>query len=143
MSTSYESIYNAFLGKIIDFDLPLMEDDELDGYCRELLGSALVKLKSFDHDLADRDEDTKVFNEDLSDLEKEVLSCQMVVEWVDRKINTTQLLHMYVGTKDESMASQANHIKALMELKDKQRSIVTTLMRDFKYQQWIEEEATE
>lgn len=143
MSTSYETIYNAFLGKITDFDLPLMDDDELEGYCYDILSSALVKIKSFDHDLADRDEDTKVFNEDLSDLEKEVLSCQMVVEWVDRKINTTQLLHMYVGTKDESMASQANHMKALIELKDKHRSVVNTLMRDFKYQQWIEEEATE
>ena len=63
----------------------------------------------------------------------------MVIEWVDRKLNTTQLLHMYVGTKDESMASQANHMKTLIELKEKQRSIISTIMRDAKYRKWVEE----
>lgn len=140
MNTSYEKIYNIFLNKITDFDLPVMSDEELTDYCRDILFSALVKLKSFDHNLSDRNDDLGVFNEVLSDLECEVIACQMVVEWVDKKINTTQLLHMFVGTKDESMASQANHIKTLMDLKDKHRATVTGLMRDFKYQAWVEED---
>lgn len=47
---------------------------------------------------------------------------------------------MFVGTKDESMASQANHIKALLELKNNQKAIVTALIRDWKYREWIEED---
>ncbi len=143
MSTSCEKIYNIFLSKITDFDLPLMDDDELKNYCNEILMSALSKIRSFDHDLTDRNNETGDFNEDLSDLECEVLSSQMVVEWIDRKINTTQLLNMFVGTKDESMASQANHLNSLLTLKDRQRSIVTKLIRDYGYNAWIEEEGTE
>lgn len=139
-NTSYWKIYNLFLGKITDFDLPQMSDDELLGYCDSLLFSALVKVKSFDHDLSLRNDAARTFESVLSDTECEVLACQMVVEWVERKTNTTQNIHMFVGTKDESMASQANHIKVLLELKNNQKAIVTALIRDWKYREWIEED---
>lgn len=139
MGTSYKIIYSKFLGKITDYDLPQMTDDEIFDYCDELMSSSLVKIHSFDHDLSDRNHPLRCFNIDLSDTEIEVISCQMVVEWVERKTNTTQLLHMFVGTKDESMSSQANQIKAMLELRDKNRATVTSLIRDWKYRNWIEE----
>lgn len=109
-------------------------------FCDSVFLSAITKIKSFDkNNLTDRDDDLRTFNSELTDVECEVIASQMVVEWVDRKINTTQLIHMFVGTKDESMASQANHIKLLLELKEKQRSIVSIMMRDAKYKAWIEE----
>lgn len=82
----------------------------------------------------------EVFTDDLSDLEIDIIACQMVVEWVERKLHNTQLLHMFAGTKDESMASQANHMKEMIELKEKQRATVSMLMRDYAYQKWIQEE---
>lgn len=140
MNTSYEKIYKIFLNKITDYDLGLLSDNELLLFCDSVFLSAITKIKSFDmNNLTDRDDDLRIFNSELTDVECEVIASQMVVEWVDRKINTTQLIHMFVGTKDESMASQANHIKLLLELKEKQRSIVSIMMRDAKYKAWIEE----
>lgn len=140
MNTSYEKIYKIFLNKITDYDLGLLSDNELLMFCDSVFLSAITKIKSFDkNNLTDRDDDLRTFNSELTDVECEVIASQMVVEWVDRKINTTQLIHMFVGTKDESMASQANHIKLLLELKEKQRSIVSIMMRDAKYKTWIEE----
>lgn len=140
MATSYSKIYDIFLSKITDFDLPILDDEELTGYCHDIFLSALVKLKSFDHNLSDRNEEESSFNTDLSDLECEVIACQMVAEWVEKKIDTTQLMHMFVGTKDESMTSQANHMKELIEVKEKHLATVSRLIRDFKYQKWLEEE---
>lgn len=139
MGTSYNEIYNVFLSKITDFDLPHMSDNELVAYCDGVLNSAIVKIRNFDHDLSDRDDVVRIFADDLSDIEREVIACQMVVEWVGRKINTGQLIHMFTGTKDESMSSQANHIKSLMELRDKERATISSLIRDQKYRAWIEE----
>ena len=140
MGTSYWKIYNIFLSKITDFDLPHMNDDELLAYCNGLLSSALIKTRKIGHDLNDRDDVICSFNIELTDTECEIIACQMVVEWVERKTNTTQIIHMFTGTKDENMASQANHMKSLMELKDKAKSTVTELIRDEKYRAWIEEE---
>lgn len=140
MNTSYEKIYGIFLNKITDYDLALLSDEELTEYCYNIFISAMTKIHSFDqNDLSDKDDSNKEFNSELTDVEIEIISSQMVIEWVDRKLNTTQLLHMYVGTKDESMASQANHMKTLIELKEKQRSIISTIMRDAKYRKWVEE----
>lgn len=139
MGTSYWKIFNIFLSKIIDFDLPKMSDDQLTSYCFVIFSSAMAKIKNFDHDLSKRDDIIYSFDDELSDVECEIIACQMVVEWVERKTNTVQNIHMFVGTKDESMASQANHIRSLMELRDKQRATISTLIRDYKYRAWIEE----
>ena len=81
----------------------------------------------------------EVFTEDLSNVEIEIISCQMVVEWINEKLNNTQLINMFVGTKDESMSSQANHIKELINLKEKQRAVVSVMLRDEAYRKWVEE----
>lgn len=137
MSTSYTTIYDLFLAKISDFNLPELEDDELETYCNTILTSALTRVRTIEHDLSSRDK--RGFTEDLNDTEKEVIACQMVVEWADGQLNNTQLTHMFVGTKDESMASQANHLNALMSLANYNRARVSTLMRDYKWTNWVKQ----
>lgn len=137
MSTSYETIYDLFLRKISDFDLATLEDDELETYCGSILTSALTRVRTMSHDLSNRDDFE--FADDLDDIEKEVIACQMVVEWADGQLNNTQLTHMFVGTKDESMASQANHMNTLMALVHQNRARVSTLMRDYKWTNWVKQ----
>lgn len=81
----------------------------------------------------------EVFSDDLTDLEIEIIASQMVVEWLNNEINNTQLTRMFVGTKDESMASQANHIEKLTTLKEKRRADVSMLIRDYAYREWVKE----
>lgn len=139
MNTSYEDIFKIFLGKISDFNLSRMSDYELYDYCYEIMRSAITKIDSIKNNFEDMDDELMTFNSELSALEIEILTTQMVVEWIDKQINTTQLLRMFVGTKEESMSSQANHITQLINLKDKQRSIVSNLIRDYNYKKWIKE----
>lgn len=137
MNTSFEEIYTIFLNKISDFEIASLEDDEIAEYCERFLVSALSKIHNLTNDLTDRDDFE--FSSELTDIEKEIITCQMVVEWIDSKLNTSSLLTLFVGTKDENMASQANFINALSELKDKQRSTVNTLMRNYQFRKFVEE----
>ena len=116
-----------------------MPDCELYDYCHEIMRSAITKIDSINNNFEDMNDELMEFNSELSYLEIEILATQMVVEWIDKQINTTQLLRMFVGTKEESMASQANHLSQLINLKDKQRSIVSNLIRDYNYKKWIKE----
>ena len=117
--------------------MPALADDELEEYCNSILTSALTRVRNMTHDLSARD--ISGFNDDLNDTEKEVIACQMVVEWADGQLNNTQLTHMFVGTKDESMASQANHMNTLMALVHQNRARVSTLMRDYKWTNWVKQ----
>ena len=137
MNTSFEEIYTIFLSKISDFEIASLEDDEIAEYCERFLVSALSNIHNLTNDLTDRDDFE--FSSELTDVEKEIITCQMVVEWIDSKLNTSSLLTLFVGTKDENMASQANFINALSELKDKQRSTVNALMRNYQYRKFVEE----
>lgn len=137
MSTSFEDIYTIFLNKISDFEIASLEDDDINEYCERFLVSALSKIHNLTNDLSDRNDFE--FASELTDVEKEIITCQMVVEWIDSKLNTSSLLTLFVGTKDENMASQANFMNALAELKDKQRAMVNTLMRNYQYRKYVEE----
>lgn len=137
MSTSFEDIYTIFLNKISDFEIASLEDDDINEYCERFLVSALSKIHNLTNDLSDRNDFE--FASELTDVEKEIITCQMVVEWIDSKLNTSSLLTLFVGTKDENMASQANFMNSLAELKDKQRAIVNTLMRNYQYRKYVEE----
>lgn len=126
MSTPYTTIYQRFLDKIVDFDLANMEDQDIATYCQNLMSSAMPKISAIESDFSDVDDSG--FIDDLTGDELEVISSQMVVEWVERKLNTVQLLNIFVGTKDENMTSQANHINALISLRDKHRATVSRII---------------
>ena len=146
MSTSYVDIYTSFLRKINDFDLPQFADDELYDYCYNIMKTAIAKLPSINHDLSDVtvDEETEdeMFTADLSAYEIELIANQMVVEWIDTELNNMQLLRMFVGTKDESMSSQANHMEKLTTLREKRRADVSMMIRDYAYREWVAEDNT-
>ena len=66
-------------------------------------------------DLYDRDEDLKQFNQDLNDEIIEILSENMLVEWLKPKVLFTDNLSNVLNTKDFSMYSPANMLKELRE----------------------------
>lgn len=136
MATSYDEVYTIFLNKITDFDLPTMTDDELSDYCYDVFKSALTKLYASNIRYENIDDEEMEFIEDLTSVEVEILANQMTVEWIDRKLKTAQLLNMYVGTKDDNMNSQANHIKQLISLKNDTRADISSLMNFNEWSKW-------
>lgn len=136
MATSYDEVYTIFLNKITDFDLPAMTNAELWDYCTDIFKSALTKLYSTNIKYENIDDRYEEFIDDLTNVEIEILANQMTVEWIDRKLKTAQLLNMYVGTKDDNMNSQANHIKQLISLKNDVRADISSLMNFNEWSNW-------
>jgi hypothetical protein len=124
MSTSYDVIHNRFLGKISDYLLMNMESPDvaelLDGY----MVGALVQFKQCSK-LSNRDSVARIFNDDLTDEEIEILSNLMVLEWLKPIVNNVEELKNRFSTKDYQFFSPANLLDKLITLrKDTERKIV-------------------
>lgn len=132
--TSYHEIYDRFLRKITDFNLPQLDDSELQEICKGYMESAIAKFKKMQSDLSKRDNVVLQFDEDLLDVEKEILALQMVCEWVEPQVNSTLLLSQMVGWKEDRFFAQSNQIAALKSLRDSAEERARALRRDWSYQ---------
>lgn len=132
--TSYHEIYDRFLRKITDFNLPQLDDSELQEICKGYMESAIAKFKKIQSDLSKRDNVVLQFDEDLLDVEKEILALQMVCEWVEPQVNSTLLLSQMVGWKEDRFFAQSNQIAALKSLRDSAEERARALRRDWSYQ---------
>lgn len=132
--TSYHEIYDRFLRKITDFNLPQLDDSELQEICQGYMESAIAKFKKIQSDLSKRDNVVLQFDEDLLDVEKEILALQMVCEWVEPQVNSTLLLSQMVGWKEDRFFAQSNQIAALKSLRDSAEERARALRRDWSYQ---------
>lgn len=116
MATPYSEIYNSFLGKITDYDLPSLSAEFKDLFIFGLLKSAIPKFKVCLEDLSDRDDTTLLeFNETLSDESIDILSELMVVEWLQPQLYKSDFFQNQLGTKDFSLFSPANLLKEVRQ----------------------------
>lgn len=134
MGTSYHEIYDRFLRKITDFNLPQLDDSDLQMVCRGYMDSAIAKFKKMQSDLSKRDDVILCFEEELLDKEKEILALQMVCEWVEPQVNSTLLLSQMVGWKEDKFFAQSNQIAALKALRDGAEERARALRRDWSYE---------
>ena len=118
MATPYGDVYSRFLQKILDFNLAEADDYSFDNMMNDWLNSAIIRVRKCQHDLSKRDDEAQEFEEDLSDLEIELLACGMVDSWLTPMLNSTELTLQFIGGKEESYYSQANHISELRAMKE-------------------------
>lgn len=118
MATPYGDVYSRFLQKISDFNLAEVDDYSFDNMMNDWLNSAIIRVRKCQHDLSKRDDEAQEFEEDLSDLEIELLACGMVDSWLTPMLNSTELTLQFIGGKEESYYSQANHISELRSMKE-------------------------
>lgn len=116
MATPYEKIYERFLNSVTDFNLAELDDNTLDEMLRDWLHKAIVRTRT-SSDLS-RDDETDVFNNDLSDLDIELLSLGMKLAWLDQTLASTELTLQFIGGKEEKWFSQATHISELRALRE-------------------------
>lgn len=117
--TFYSEIFDLFLSKITD--LHLLEnftDEEINQICIKLLNSAVVNFNYCRISL-EKNDTQQMFYEQLSFEEKDMLSEYMVLEWIKPFVNNRLNLINILGDKEFKMFSQANHLKTLIELKEK------------------------
>lgn len=113
MTTSFEEIYDVFLSKINDPDFIAIDSD--DEFKYRYLRNAIPKFNKCRKNLSDRT--LTEFNVNLSDIEILILGNLMVIEYCEPQIHSLENLSQAISWKDFTLTSQANHLKALMDLK--------------------------
>jgi hypothetical protein len=133
MSTSFETVFQSFLNKISDSSFVSLPTENLESIMSSYLQSSIVRFRKCKQNLKDYDLDLQQFNVDLSMEEIEILSLWMKFEWLNQQINRVELLKQSLSSKDFAMYSQANHLSALLSLREVTSSDVYTLMKYYSY----------
>lgn len=126
--TSYDEIYNRFLGKIDDYNIfQLLEDDTID---EDINGKDFVKSMLLDYlnsgislytyqtqDLSLRDDETETFQILLTDTEQDILSSFMVVSYLTPKVIRSDMIEHRLSSKDLQEFSPANLMKEIRTIR--------------------------
>ena len=83
MATSYEKLYENLLPKFRSYEIPLMTTEEVKDYLHDFIIPAISRFHVCRKDLNNRDDILQRFNVDLSDIEVEILSNYLLIEYID------------------------------------------------------------
>jgi hypothetical protein len=117
MATPYEKLYENLLPKFRSYEIPLMSAEEAKDCLHDYLISAVSRFHVCRKDLSDRDDIIQSFNVDLSDIEIEILSNYLLIEYIDSEyVRTPSLLKVSLPSTDFKAFSNANLIEKLMNM---------------------------
>lgn len=117
MYTSYEKLYDNLLPKFRSYEIPLMTVEEVKDYLHDFLIPAISRFHVCRKDLNDRDDILQRFNVELSDIEIEILSNYLLIEYIDSEyIRTPSLLKVQLPSSDFKVFSPANFLDKLMAM---------------------------
>lgn len=120
MSTPYEKLYENILPKFKSYKIPLMSDEEVKEYLHDYFVPAIARFHVCTKDLTDRSDEQECFNCDLSDLEIDILSNYILLEYVDSTyIRTPLLLEVNLSSTDFNSYSPANMLSKLTEMQER------------------------
>nr|DAY89452.1 MAG TPA: hypothetical protein [Caudoviricetes sp.] len=135
--TSYKIIYDRFKLKIEDMDLNSLCDSDQNDMLLGYLNTALayieldkLKIKS---DLSLKNDEEKVFTDDLYNSEIEVLALYMIVAWYEPKVNSLEHTLLFMGTKDEKWTNQKDHYKVTKDIQESYRIKARKYFRNYAY----------
>lgn len=128
MKTPLTDVYDFFLSKVSDYNfLKLNEEGLLEEHLFRILRSSAVRFTNCNNDLTiDKDKDR--FQSELTDMELEILSSLMALNYTSGKILHVNNMEQIMTDKEYSTYSQANHLSQLLTLRDKLQSDVSHLM---------------
>jgi hypothetical protein len=117
MATPYEKIYDNLLPKFRSYEIPLMSADEVKDWLHDFLVPAISRFHVCRKNLDDRDDIVQRFNVDLSDIEIEILSNYLLIEYMDSEyIRTPSLLKTQMPSSDFKVFSPANFLDKLVAM---------------------------
>ena len=117
MATSYEKIYENLLPKFRSYKIPLMSTEEVKDFLHDYLVPATSRFHVCRKDLNDRDDILQRFNVELSDIEIEILSNYLLIEYIDSEyIRVPTLLKVQLPSNDFKVFSPANFLDKLMAM---------------------------
>ena len=135
--TKYETVFDRFLSKIEDMDLPQLTDEDRNTELNIWLNTALARIEmqhiNTKNDLSKRDDENQTFTEDLSNRDIEIVALYMVVSWYEPRINSLEHTLMYFGTKEEKWTSQKDHLNAMKASRTMYQREARLLASDFDF----------
>jgi len=144
MTSTYDKIYSRFLNKVSDYEFANFDEPDMTQRMLEWLQSALSQpyiYRIFTEFNAD-DEVAKmeytIINPENDYIDKnfveELLSYQLVVEWLTPKVNTTsQLNQMITNSKESKFYSQKEMLSEKRNLLAESENQVRSMLRDRGY----------
>ena len=131
--TPYSNVYKRFLRKITDYGLAELSNEDMEDIMNGYLDSAISLFTKCEKDLSDRDDEKQCFNDSITDIEQEILSRLLVIEWIEPQINSIMNLQPILNDHDFETYSQANFLKVKIELKNDLQSEIDNLMVNYTY----------
>ncbi len=117
MCTPYEKIYENLLPKFYSYEIPLMTEDEVKEQLHDYLIPAIARFHICKKNLQDRDDNLECFNSELSEMEIEILSNYVLLEYLDSEyIRTPTLLKVNLSSSDFNSYSPANMLDKLLSM---------------------------
>ena len=133
MATSYGTIINVFLGKVSDYKLLSLLQEEAE---EELIGymkSACATFKQSKEDLNIRDDITQEFQSDLSDTVIDIITELMITQWLKSQLYNTELLESRLNSKDFTEYSPAKLILEMRNLYESTLSRTRNMCIEYTY----------
>jgi hypothetical protein len=133
MPTPYSQVFDSFLSKIEDNTYVTLTDPEIETDLTKLLNSALIHFTYPKVDIFSKDDDNLEFLNDIPYAEIEIISRCMVKEWISRQVKSVNLIKQALTDRDFQLTSQANHLKALLDLQGHNESEIENLLTKYSY----------
>lgn len=131
--TPFSTVFQRFLNKVTDQNLASLPSENLESIMTDYLQSSVVRFRKCKQDIKNIDITNQQFNVNLTLEEIEILANWMVYEWTNQQVYKVELLRQSLSSKDYAMYSQANHLQALLSLRESTKKDVHSLMSYYSY----------
>jgi len=139
MATSFSSIYNKFLGMIDDYELGLLDDNEL----HEVLFGYLDMARSLYFPQCQKNLDNITqeidgeFVDDLTSQEQYILALGMKKAWLQSKLNNADLMRKDIGDRDFKAVQGTAYLKELRALDQQIDDEIRRYAIDYTYKDFL------
>jgi len=117
MATPYDVIWANLLPKFKSYEIPLMTTEEVKDCLHDYIIPAVSRFHICRKDLSNRNDELEQFDSDLSDMEIEILSNYVLLEYLDSTyIRVPSVLKVSLSSKDFNAFSNANQLEKMMEM---------------------------
>ncbi len=113
-TTNYSTIYELFLASIQDYKIDYLfreSTEDAEEYMKLFLIKGLVNFDGCEKDLEDRDDESQIFNSQLTTKEKVILSNLMIVEWLTKEVNDVLQMKLHLQDGDFKTFSEAHNLR--------------------------------
>lgn len=117
--TQYSTLYKRALAQITDPLLATLPEEDLENMLYDWMMNAIVEPVVGEYDFANRNEDSKQFNFDISERDQKILAIHMVRGWLAPQIASVTLTAQVYSGKETKYYAQANHLSEMCDLDER------------------------